>query len=87
MWCASRTVSPLSMRMWTSPKSLLPAAMIEGEKAPVRFRITLLEYLGSERILHGVIEGGRFDGKKVVSRIATAQSFEELKEIIEGQGL
>jgi multiple sugar transport system ATP-binding protein len=56
------------------PESLLPAPMIEGEKAPVRFRVTLLEYLGSERILHGVVDGGRFHGKKVVSRIATAQS-------------
>jgi multiple sugar transport system ATP-binding protein len=56
------------------PESLLPAAMIEGEKAPVRFRVVLLEYLGSERILHGVVEGGRFAGKRVVSRIATSQS-------------
>jgi multiple sugar transport system ATP-binding protein len=56
------------------PESLLPDAMVQGEKAAVRFRITLLEYLGSERILHGVIEGGRFDGRKVVSRVATAQS-------------
>jgi multiple sugar transport system ATP-binding protein len=56
------------------PESLLPEAMVQGEKAPVRFRVTLLEYLGSERVLHGVIEGGRFDGRKVVSRVATAQS-------------
>jgi multiple sugar transport system ATP-binding protein len=56
------------------PESLLPSEMVQGEKAAVRFRITLLEYLGSERILHGVMEGGRFDGRKVVSRVATAQS-------------
>jgi multiple sugar transport system ATP-binding protein len=56
------------------PESLLPDAMVQGEKAAVRFRTTLVEYLGSERILHGVIEGGRFDGRKVVSRVATAQS-------------
>ncbi len=56
------------------PESLLPAPMVRGERAPVRFRVTLLEYLGSERILHGVVEGGRFEGKKVVSRIATGAS-------------
>ncbi len=58
------------------PESLLPAAFVEGEKVPLRFRVTLLEYLGSERVLHGVVEGGRFDGRKVVSRIATARSTE-----------
>ena len=56
------------------PESLLPAPMIQGPNAPVRFRVVLLEYLGSERILHGVVEGGRFDGRKVVSRIATGSS-------------
>jgi multiple sugar transport system ATP-binding protein len=56
------------------PESLLPADMVQGEKAAVRFRVSLVEYLGSERVLHGVIEGGRFDGRKVVSRVATAQS-------------
>jgi multiple sugar transport system ATP-binding protein len=56
------------------PESLLPAAMVPGPSAAVRFRVTLVEYLGSERILHGVIEGGRFDGKKAVSRIAAASS-------------
>jgi multiple sugar transport system ATP-binding protein len=61
------------------PESLLPAAMILGPAAPVRFRVTLVEYLGSERILHGVVDGGRFDGRKVVSRIAasTAGDFAE----------
>jgi multiple sugar transport system ATP-binding protein len=56
------------------PESLLPAALVRAPSAPVRFRVTLLEYLGSERILHGVVEGGRFDGRKVVSRIATGAS-------------
>jgi multiple sugar transport system ATP-binding protein len=56
------------------PESLLPEDMVQGEKAAVRFRVSLVEYLGSERVLHGTIEGGRFDGRKVVSRVATAQS-------------
>jgi hypothetical protein len=40
----------------------------------VRLRITNLEYLGSERIIYAVMEGGRFDGKKVVARLTTATS-------------
>jgi multiple sugar transport system ATP-binding protein len=48
--------------------------MAQGDNAAVRFRVTLVEYLGPERILHGVFEGGRFDGRKAVSRIATASS-------------
>ena len=56
------------------PESLLPADMVPGERVTVRFRITLVEYLGSERILHGVIEGGHFDGRSAVSRVATASS-------------
>jgi multiple sugar transport system ATP-binding protein len=56
------------------PESLVPAAMARGEHVPLRFRVTLAEYLGSERILHGVLEGGRFDGRKAVSRIAAASS-------------
>jgi multiple sugar transport system ATP-binding protein len=56
------------------PEGLLPDVMVEGERVAIRFRITLVEYLGSERILHGVIEGGHFDGRKAVSRIATASS-------------
>src|SRR5512133_3288325 len=56
------------------PESLVPAALVQGPSAPVRVRVTLLEYLGSERIVHGVVDGGRFDGKKVVSRLATGAS-------------
>jgi multiple sugar transport system ATP-binding protein len=56
------------------PESLVPAALVRGPSAPVRFRAALLEYLGSERLIYGVIEGGRFGGRKVVSRIATAAS-------------
>ncbi len=56
------------------PESLLPAAAVPGDALPVRFRLTLAEYLGSERILHGVLEGGRFDGRKVVSRMSALTS-------------
>jgi multiple sugar transport system ATP-binding protein len=56
------------------PESLLPASMIQGARTPVRLRVALVEYLGSERILHGTVEGGRFEGHRVVSRIATGAS-------------
>ncbi|HEY8712554.1 MAG TPA: ABC transporter ATP-binding protein [Thermoanaerobaculia bacterium] len=34
-----------------------------------QFRVTHSEYLGAERILYGIIEGGPFNERKVVSRI------------------
>ncbi|HKN32150.1 MAG TPA: ATP-binding cassette domain-containing protein [Terriglobales bacterium] len=40
-----------------------------GKRVPLRFRVEYLEYLGAERILYGALEGGRFSGKSVVSRI------------------
>ncbi|HET7516679.1 MAG TPA: ABC transporter ATP-binding protein, partial [Actinomycetes bacterium] len=33
------------------PESVVPAAMVHGPSAPVRLRIGLVEYLGSERVL------------------------------------
>jgi multiple sugar transport system ATP-binding protein len=54
------------------PEHFLPA----GRSAPaapstlsLSFRFDHEEYLGSERILYGHLEGGRFDGKKAVSRL------------------
>jgi len=54
------------------PEHLVPA----GASAPaspsslsLSFRLDHDEYLGSERILYGRLEGGRFDGEKVVSRL------------------
>jgi multiple sugar transport system ATP-binding protein len=58
------------------PESVVPAAMVQGPSAPVRLRLGLVEYLGSERILHGVVEDGRFAGRKVISRVSTAASGE-----------
>jgi multiple sugar transport system ATP-binding protein len=54
------------------PEALLPAAMVPQPAVPVRLRVTNVEYLGAERILYGAVEGGRFDGKKVLSRIAVS---------------
>ena len=57
------------------PEHLLPAASAaeKGPAIPIRLHLTLEEYLGAERILYGQVQGGRFDGKKVISRIPSAQ--------------
>jgi multiple sugar transport system ATP-binding protein len=54
------------------PEHLLPAggaAPASASTLPFSFRLEHEEYLGSERILYGSVDGGRFDGKKVVSRL------------------
>ena len=53
------------------PEHLLPAALVPGSPLRLRFRITNVEYLGSERILYGRLEEGRFDGP-AVSRISAS---------------
>ena len=47
------------------------AADSEGPYVPLRLRISHEEYLGAERILYGQLEGDRFDGKKVISRMSS----------------
>jgi multiple sugar transport system ATP-binding protein len=57
------------------PESVQPAAAVpghDGETLRLRTRVTLVEYLGSERIVHGEVAEGPFAGKKVVSRVAAA---------------
>jgi multiple sugar transport system ATP-binding protein len=53
------------------PEHLLPAgfAAPSGPVLPFSFRLGHEEYLGSERILYGRLDGGQFDGKRVVSRL------------------
>jgi multiple sugar transport system ATP-binding protein len=53
------------------PETLAPAALVTAPAVRFRLRIANVEYLGSERIVYGTIDGGRFDGKKVVSRVPT----------------
>ncbi|HEY3122554.1 MAG TPA: ATP-binding cassette domain-containing protein [Thermoanaerobaculia bacterium] len=54
------------------PEHLLPAAALPEKLAavPLRFHVLNVEYLGAERILYGQAEGGRFDGQKMISRMA-----------------
>jgi multiple sugar transport system ATP-binding protein len=46
----------------------------EGPYVPLNLRVSHEEYLGSERILYGTIEGGAFQGKKVISRMSSTMS-------------
>jgi multiple sugar transport system ATP-binding protein len=58
------------------PEHFLPAGFLPpGERdLPLSFRIEHEEYLGAERILYGILQGGPFDGHKVVSRIAATHA-------------
>jgi multiple sugar transport system ATP-binding protein len=58
------------------PEHFLPSGFLPPEERdlPLRFRVGHEEYLGAERILYGVLEGGGFDGRKVVSRVAATHA-------------
>ena len=60
------------------PEHFLPPGVAErmGEHVSYQFRITHSEYLGAERILYGIIEGGPFNGRKVISRIPATHGTE-----------
>ncbi len=51
------------------PEQFLPANLVQGAPLRFRFRVTNVEYLGSERILYGKLEGSRFGDQTLVSRI------------------
>jgi multiple sugar transport system ATP-binding protein len=52
------------------PEHFRPAtAARPGVHIPFCFRLNLVEFLGSESILYGALEGGRFGGQSVVSRL------------------
>jgi multiple sugar transport system ATP-binding protein len=54
------------------PETLAPAALVREASVKFRLRVSNLEYLGSESIVYGVLEGGRFAGRKVISRLPTS---------------
>jgi multiple sugar transport system ATP-binding protein len=55
------------------PEHLLPAGALPPGEPALRFRLRPghEEYLGAERIIYGVVEGGPFDGKKAVARMSS----------------
>jgi multiple sugar transport system ATP-binding protein len=44
----------------------------EGPFVSLRLQVSHQEYLGTERLVYGSVNGGRFDGKKVVSRVSVS---------------
>ena len=55
------------------PEHLRPASSMTGDAVSLRLRVENIEYLGAEWIVSGSVGGGRLDGKKVFSRLTSAQ--------------
>ena len=59
------------------PEQFLPAESLSGTAGVrLKLRVEVSEYLGSEWIVSGIIAGGRLDGKKAISRLPSAESFQ-----------
>src|SRR5215467_10700666 len=59
------------------PEQFRPAAQVsEANKIQFHFRVENIEYLGSEWIVSGMLNGGHTDGKKAIARLGSAQSLE-----------
>ena len=55
------------------PEHLRPRSSVTGDAVSLRLRVENIEYLGAEWIVSGSVVGGRIDGKKVFSRLTSAQ--------------
>jgi multiple sugar transport system ATP-binding protein len=40
-----------------------------GNHIPFKYRVDIVEYLGNEWIVYGHVQGGRFDGQQIISRL------------------
>jgi len=58
------------------PEHFRPASTVTGDAAPFRLKVENIEYLGSEWIVSGTLAGGKLDGKKVFSRLSSAQNLQ-----------
>ncbi len=58
------------------PEHLLPIELVPRATINFRLRVKNTEYLGAEWILYAKVDGGKFDGKEVVSRLGSAGSFQ-----------
>jgi len=58
------------------PEHFRPAFTVTGDAAPFRLKVENIEYLGSEWIVSGTLAGGKLDGKKVFSRLSSAQNLQ-----------
>jgi multiple sugar transport system ATP-binding protein len=55
------------------PEHFRPISTVTDAAVPFRFKVENIEYLGSEWIVSGILAGGKLDGKKVFSRLSSAQ--------------
>ncbi len=55
------------------PEHLRPRSSVTGEAVSLRFKVENIEYLGAEWIVSGTVVGGKLGGKKVFSRLTSAQ--------------
>jgi multiple sugar transport system ATP-binding protein len=58
------------------PEHFRPSSTTADDSVPFRFKIENTEYLGSEWIVSGTLVGGKLDGKKILSRLPSAQGLE-----------
>lgn len=58
------------------PEHFRPVSTVSDSAVPFRFKVENIEYLGSEWIVSGTLTGGKLDGKKVFSRLSSAQDFQ-----------
>jgi multiple sugar transport system ATP-binding protein len=58
------------------PEHFRPISTVTDVAVPFRFKIENIEYLGSEWIVSGILTGGKLDGKKVFSRLSSAQGLQ-----------
>ena len=55
------------------PEHLRPRSSVTGDAVSLRLKVENIEYLGAEWIVSGALVGGRLGGKKVFSRLTSAQ--------------
>jgi len=58
------------------PEHFQPAPTITDPVVPFRFKVENIEYLGSEWVVSGTLVGGKLEGKKVFSRLSSAQNLQ-----------
>jgi multiple sugar transport system ATP-binding protein len=58
------------------PEHFRPTSASAGDSVPFRFKVENREYLGSEWIVSGTLAGGKFEGKKIFSRLGAAQDLQ-----------
>ncbi len=58
------------------PEHFRPVSTVTDAAVPFCFKVENIEYLGSEWIVSGTLTGGKLEGKKVFSRLSSAQNLQ-----------